>query len=95
MIEPRSQASSSGNFPNYRQVPPPQQSHYDPPRSRFEKKPAHNFTLLIERQTNLFEKMSAAGIIHLVGSKPIDTIFQFYRADRMCAYHSNNVGHDI
>ena len=35
------------------------------------------------------------GYIHPVGPKPVDTSSKFYRPDQKCAYHSNNVGHDI
>ncbi|KAK4737954.1 hypothetical protein R3W88_001651 [Solanum pinnatisectum] len=76
-------------------MPPPQQSNYDPSRPRFEKKPARIFTPLVESHTKLFERLNAAGYIHPVGSRPIDTSSKFYRPDQRCAYHSNNVGHDI
>ncbi|KAK4714138.1 hypothetical protein R3W88_020045 [Solanum pinnatisectum] len=90
---PRYQASRP-NTPNYRQMPPPQQGNYDPPRPRFEKKPARTFTPLVESQTKLFEQLTAAGYIYPVGPKPIDTSSRFYRPDQKCAYHSNSVGHD-
>ncbi|KAK4706953.1 hypothetical protein R3W88_033490 [Solanum pinnatisectum] len=82
------------NAPNYRQMPPPQQGNYDPPRPRFEKKPARTFTPLVESRTKLFERLTAAGYIHPVGPKPVDTSSRFYRPDQRCAYHSNSVGHD-
>ena len=94
MIEPRSQASSSGNFPNYRQVPPPQQSHYDRSHPMFVNKPARNYTLLIESRMKLFDQLSLAGVFHRLGPKPVDTSSQFYQDDRVCSYHSNSVGHD-
>ncbi|KAK4733993.1 hypothetical protein R3W88_008254 [Solanum pinnatisectum] len=82
------------NTPNYRQMPPPQQGNYNPPRPRFKKKPARIFTPLVESRTKLFERLNAAGYIHPVGPKPVDTSSKFYRPDQRCAYHSNNVGHD-
>ncbi|XP_049345800.1 uncharacterized protein LOC125810336 [Solanum verrucosum] len=82
------------NAPNYRQMPPPQQGNYDPPRPRFEKKPARTFTPLVESRTKLFERLNAAGYIYPVGPKPVDTSSKFYRPDQRCAYHSNSVGHD-
>ncbi|KAK4730873.1 hypothetical protein R3W88_023861 [Solanum pinnatisectum] len=82
------------NTPNYRQMPPPQQGNYDPPRPRFEKKPARIFTPLVESRTKLFERLNAAGYIHPVGPKSIDTSSKFYRPDQRCAYHSNSVGHE-
>ncbi|KAK4726780.1 hypothetical protein R3W88_031697 [Solanum pinnatisectum] len=90
---PRYQAPRP-NAPNYRQMPPPQQGNYDPPRPRFEKKSARIFTPLVESRTKLFERLNAAGYIHPVGPKPVDTNSKFYRPDQRCAYHSNNVGHD-
>ncbi|XP_049350430.1 uncharacterized protein LOC125815075 [Solanum verrucosum] len=75
-------------------MPPPQQGNYDPPRPRFEKKPARIFTPLVESRTKLFERLTAAGYIHPVGPKPVDTSSKFYRPDQRCAYHSNSVGHD-
>ncbi|XP_049403577.1 uncharacterized protein LOC125867192 [Solanum stenotomum] len=82
------------NTLNYRQMPPPQQGNYDHSRPRFEKKPARNFTPLIESRTKLFKRLTAAGYIHPVGPKPIDTSSKFYRPDQRCVYHSNSVGHD-
>lgn len=73
---------------------PPPQGIYDPPRPRFEKKPARNFTALAESRTKLYERLAAAGYIHPVGPKPVDINSKFYRPDQRCAYHSNNVGHD-
>ncbi|KAK4728995.1 hypothetical protein R3W88_021983 [Solanum pinnatisectum] len=90
---PRYQASRP-NTPNYRQMPPPQQGNHDPPRPRFEKKPARVFTPLVESRAKLFERLTAAGYIHPVGPKPVDTSSRFYRPDQRCAYHSNSVGHD-
>jgi len=90
---PRYQAPRP-NAPNYRQMPPPQQGNYDPSRPRFEKKPARIFTPLIESRTKLFERLTAAGYIHPVGPKPVDTSSKFYRPDQRCGYHSNSVGHD-
>ncbi|XP_015163374.1 uncharacterized protein [Solanum tuberosum] len=90
---PRYQAPRPNN-PDYCQMPHPQQSNYDPPRPRFEKKPARIFTPLIESQTKLLERLTAAGYIHLVGLKPVDTSSKFYRPDQRCAYHSSSVGHD-
>uniref|UniRef100_M1DGW6 Gag-pro n=1 Tax=Solanum tuberosum TaxID=4113 RepID=M1DGW6_SOLTU len=95
MIDPKSQAPPRQNAPYHHQLPFPQHGgQYDPPRSRFEKKPARKFTPLIESRTKLFERLTAADFIHLVGPKPVDTSSKFYRADRRCAYHSNSVGHD-
>ncbi|KAK4737568.1 hypothetical protein R3W88_001265 [Solanum pinnatisectum] len=94
MIDPKSQAPPLLNAPNYCQMHPPQQGHYDPPCPRFEKKPARKFTPLIESRTKLFEQLTVAGFIHPVGPKPINTSSKFYLADRRCAYHSNSVGHD-
>ncbi|XP_069145685.1 uncharacterized protein [Solanum lycopersicum] len=79
---------------SYQQVPPPQQSGYDPSRPRFEKKPSRSFTALAESRTKLFERLSAAGYIHPVGPKPVDVNSRFYRPKQRCAYHSNTVGHD-
>ncbi|KAK4721901.1 hypothetical protein R3W88_012134 [Solanum pinnatisectum] len=90
---PRYQAPRP-NAPNYRQMPPSQQENYDPPYPRFEKKSARIFTPLVESRTKLFERLNAAGYIHPVGPKPVDTNSKFYRPDQRCAYHSNNVGHD-
>ncbi|KAK4718414.1 hypothetical protein R3W88_016752 [Solanum pinnatisectum] len=89
---PRYQASRP-NTPNYRQMPPPQQGNYDPPRPRFEKLTVI-FTPLVESRAKLFERLTAAGYIHPVGPKPVDTSSRFYRPDQRCAYHSNSVGHD-
>ena len=47
MTDQKSQAPPCQNSPSYRQMPPPQQGHYDPPRPRFENKPARIFTPLI------------------------------------------------
>ncbi|XP_015078417.1 uncharacterized protein LOC107022266 [Solanum pennellii] len=66
---PRTQAPRP-NTRNYQQVPPPQQSGYDPSRPRFEKRPSRNFTALAESRTKLFERLSAAGYIHPVGPSP-------------------------
>ncbi|KAK4730384.1 hypothetical protein R3W88_023372 [Solanum pinnatisectum] len=82
------------NASNYHQMPPAQQGNYDPPRPRFEKKPARIFTPFVESRTKLFEQLNAAGYIHPMGPKPVDTSSKFYRPDQRCAYHSNNVGHD-
>ena len=94
MIDPKYQAPSCQNTASNRQITTPQHDHYDPPQPRFEKKPTRNFTLLIESLTNLFDQLSVVGIIHPVGTKPVDTSSQFYRANLMCVYHSNCVGHD-
>ncbi|KAK4734356.1 hypothetical protein R3W88_008617 [Solanum pinnatisectum] len=64
------------------------------PRHRLEKTSARIFTPLIESRTKLFERLTAAGYIHPVGPKPIDTSSKFYRPDQRCAYLSNGVGHD-
>ncbi|XP_069145683.1 uncharacterized protein [Solanum lycopersicum] len=90
---PQSQAPRS-NARSYRQVPPSQQSGYDPSRPRFEKKPSRSFTALAESITKLFERLSAAGYIHLMGPKPVDVNSRFYIPEQRCAYHSNSVGHD-
>ncbi|KAK4718475.1 hypothetical protein R3W88_016813 [Solanum pinnatisectum] len=90
---PRYQAPRP-NAPNYRQMPPPQQGNYDPPSPRFEKKSARIFTPLVESRTKLFERLNAAGYIHPVGPKPVNTKSKFYRPDQRCAYHSNNIGDD-
>nr|XP_025884692.1 uncharacterized protein LOC104646013 [Solanum lycopersicum] len=90
---PRAQAPRP-NARNYQQVPPPQQSGYDPPRPRFEKRPSRKFTALAESRTKLFERLVADGYIHPVGPKPVDVNSKFYRPDQRCAYHSNSVGHD-
>ncbi|KAK4727155.1 hypothetical protein R3W88_032072 [Solanum pinnatisectum] len=82
------------NTQNYRQMPPPQQGNYDPPRPKFEKKPTRIFTPLIESRTKLFERLTAAGYNHPVEPKPVDTSSRFYRPDQRCAYHSNSVSHD-
>ncbi|XP_015057445.1 uncharacterized protein LOC107003639 [Solanum pennellii] len=90
------------NYPQAYQVPPHYQNvapscangGYDPPRPRFEKKPSRSFTALAESRTKLFERLSAAGYIHPVGTKPVDVNFRFYRPEQRCAYHSNIVGHD-
>uniref|UniRef100_M1DMA7 Uncharacterized protein n=1 Tax=Solanum tuberosum TaxID=4113 RepID=M1DMA7_SOLTU len=71
MIDPKFQAPPRQNTLNYRQMPSPQQGSYDSPRSCLEKKPARNFTPLIESWTKLFEQLSAAGIIHPVKPKPV------------------------
>ncbi|KAK4731886.1 hypothetical protein R3W88_024874 [Solanum pinnatisectum] len=65
-----------------------------PPCPKFEKKPARIFTPLVESRTKLLERLNAAGYIHPVGPKPVDTSSKFYRPDQRCAYHSNNIGHD-
>ncbi|XP_015167184.1 uncharacterized protein [Solanum tuberosum] len=52
------------------------------------------FTPLIESRTKLFERLTAAGYIHPVGPKPVNTTSKFYRPYQRCAYHSNSVGHD-
>ncbi|XP_010320484.2 uncharacterized protein [Solanum lycopersicum] len=90
---PRTQ-SPRPNARNYQQVHPPQQSGYDPPRPRFEKKPSRCFTALAESRTKLFKRLSATGYIHPVGPKPVDVDSRFYRLEQRCAYHSNSVGHD-
>ncbi|XP_069154398.1 uncharacterized protein [Solanum lycopersicum] len=90
---PRTQAPRP-NARNYQQVPPPQQSGYDSPRPRFEKRPSRKFTTLAESRTKLFERLVADGYIHPVGPKPMDVNSKFYRPDQRCAYHSNSVGHD-
>ncbi|XP_015076282.1 uncharacterized protein LOC107020435 [Solanum pennellii] len=82
------------NTRNYQQVPPLQQSGYDPSRPRFQKRPSRNFTKLAESQTKLFERLSAAEYIHPVGPKPVDINSMFYKPEQRCAYHSNSVGHD-
>lgn len=51
---------------------PPPQGNYDPSNPRFDKKPARNFTVLVKSQTKLYERLSAAGYIHLVGPKSMD-----------------------
>ncbi|XP_015078373.1 uncharacterized protein LOC107022209 [Solanum pennellii] len=90
---PRTQAPHP-NDRSYQQIPPPQQSGYDPSRPRFEKNPSRNFTALAESRTKLFERLSAAGYIHPVGPKPVDVNSRFYKPEQRCAYHSNSVGHD-
>ncbi|XP_069145569.1 uncharacterized protein [Solanum lycopersicum] len=90
---PRTQAPRP-NARSYRQVPPPQQSGYDPSRPRFEKNPSRSFTALVESRTKLIERLSAAGYIHPVVSKPVGVNSKFYRPEQRCAYHSNSVGHD-
>ncbi|XP_069145633.1 uncharacterized protein [Solanum lycopersicum] len=90
---PRAQAPRP-NARNYQQVPPPQQSGYDPPRPRFEKRPSRKFTTLAESRTKLFERLVADGYINPAGPKPVDVNSKFYRPDQRCAYHSNSVGHD-
>ncbi|XP_015057549.1 uncharacterized protein LOC107003791 [Solanum pennellii] len=90
---PRTQAPRP-NARNYQQVPPPQQSGYDPSRPRFEKKPSRNFTALAESRTKMFERLSAARYIHPMGPKPVDVNSRFYKPKQRCAYHSNSVGHD-
>ena len=94
MIDTKSQAPLRQNSPNHHQIPQPQQGHFNPPHTKFKKKPTWSFTPLIESQAKLFEKLNVAGIIHAVGPKPIYTSSQLYRANRKCAYHSNSVGHD-
>ncbi|XP_010324775.1 uncharacterized protein [Solanum lycopersicum] len=90
---PRTQAPRP-NARNYQQVPPPQQSGYDPSCPRFEKRPLRNFTALAESRTKLFERLSAAGYIHSVGPKPMDVNSKFYKPEQRCAYHCNSVGLD-
>ena len=41
-----------------------------------------------------FDHLSAAGVIHRIGPKPVDTSSLFYPDDRVCAYHSNSGWHD-
>jgi len=48
MIDPKSQAPPRQNAPNYHQIAPPQQVHYDPPRRRLEKKQLKSLLLLLE-----------------------------------------------
>ena len=86
MIDLKSQAPLCQNAPNHHQIPPTQQGNYNPPRPRFEKKPARSFMPLIESWAKLFEQLNVAGIIHPVSPKLVDTSSQFYQADRMCAY---------
>ena len=70
------------------------QVSYDPPQSRFEKKPSRNFTALAESRTKLYKRLVAAGYIHLVGPKPVDINSKFYSPNQRCAYHFNSIRHD-
>ena len=42
----------------------------------------------------MYERLAAARYIHPLGPKPMDVNSKFYKPDKRCAYHSNNVGHD-
>lgn len=75
-------------------MPPLQQGNYDSPRIKLEKNPAKIFTPLVESLTKLYERLSVACFIHLVGPKKVDTSSRFYIPHQMCAYYSQNIGRD-
>ncbi|XP_055806992.1 uncharacterized protein LOC129875775 [Solanum dulcamara] len=90
----RTPAPFRQNRPSYRHVPPPPQNNYNLTQPNFENRPARIFTPLVESRTKLFERLRDAGIIHPIAPKSADTSSRFFRADQICAYHSNSVGHD-
>ncbi|XP_059285130.1 uncharacterized protein LOC132038485 [Lycium ferocissimum] len=73
------------------QLPP---NAYNAPLPNFEKKPPRVFTPLTESQTDLFKRLSAAGMIQVLPPKAVDPKNRFYRADQTRAYHSNGIGHN-
>ncbi|XP_055814108.1 uncharacterized protein LOC129883473 [Solanum dulcamara] len=90
----RTPAAFRQNRPSYRHVPPPPQNNYNLTQPNFENRPARSFTPLVESRTKLFERLRDADIIHPIAPKSADTSSRFFRADQICAYHSNSVGHD-
>lgn len=72
---------------------PSQQGNYNV-HPWFEKNPSLIFTPLIERRTNIFKRLSMINFIHQVGPNTVVINSRFYKHNQLCAYHSNNVGHD-
>lgn len=64
------------------------------PRPSFERKPPRIFTQLAEPLTQLYERLNAAGILHPIKAKSVDTSAKWYDPKKWCAYHSGVAGHD-
>ncbi|XP_059284827.1 extensin-1-like [Lycium ferocissimum] len=60
----------------YQNHPPP--NAYNAPRPNFEKKPPRVFTPLMESRTDLFKRLSAAGMIQVLPPKAVDPKNRFY-----------------